>query len=169
MTQRLPRAEECIFMIGELTDELTRQIIGQIFERVGQKTTLVILSCGGLSLNGLAIVDVMALHGDVDTFCIGQAHSAAALCLAAGKRRYVTEGSVAMLHEAFGGTGNTTPANAYAAASYLSHVNEMQTRQLERLTGAPNVRECLARDFYIYGGAAIVAYGLADEVVVAGS
>jgi ATP-dependent Clp protease, protease subunit len=152
-----------LYLIGELDDDQAREIVGAILQHWNREFLLIINSDGGSCYGALGLVNVMRQHGRVDTLCIGVAESAAADCLAAGRRRYIVPGSIAMLHQVSWELGREFTANFLKNAQALERLNGMMTERLAEFTGKPReqLERDLATDFYLYDQE-IIEYGLAD-------
>lgn len=152
-----------LYLNGEITDEQTRDIVGRLLQHWDREFLLVINSDGGSSFNALCLVNLMRQHGRVDTLCVGVALSGAADCLAAGRKRYIIPGAVAMLHQVSWELGREFASNLVKNAQFLERLNAAMAEQLTRFTG--RTREQLDRDmatdFYLFDRE-IIDYGLAD-------
>lgn len=152
-----------LYLNGEFTDEQTQEIVGRILQHWDKEFLLVINSDGGSVFNALAVVNLMRQHGRIDTLCIGVALSGAADCLAAGRKRYIIPGAIAMLHQVSWEMGREFAANLVKNAQFLERLNTIMTELLVEHTGKPReeVYRDAATDFYLFGQE-IVDYGLAD-------
>ncbi len=153
-----------LYLNGEITDEQSRELIARIIENWQREFVLVINSDGGSSFNALALVNLMKQHGRVDTVCVGVALSGAADCLAAGRKRYIVPGAIAMLHQVSWELGREFAANMVKNAEFLHRLNTLLEQQLAEFTGQSSERlgRDMATDFYLFGQE-IIDYGLADE------
>ena len=106
-------------MFGELTPERAQEIAERLLGDWRRDFTLFINSDGGSSFDALALVNLMKLHGRVDTVCLGVALSGAADLLAAGRKRLVTPNSVAMIHQVSWDMGTEFTANLVKNARFL--------------------------------------------------
>lgn len=152
-----------LYLNGEITDEQTREIVGKLLQHWDREFLLVINSDGGSSFNALALVNLMRQHGRIDTLCVGVALSGAADCLAAGRKRYIVPGSVAMLHQVSWELGREFAANLVKNAQFLDRLNGVLAEQLVQFTGRTReqLERDMATDFYLFDGE-IIDYGLAD-------
>ena len=152
-----------LYLNGEISDEQTREIVGKLLQHWDREFVLIINSDGGSSFNALCLVNLMRQHGRIDTVCVGVALSGAADCLAAGRKRYIVPGAVAMLHQVSWELGREFAANLVKNAHFLDRLNTQMAEQLSEFTGRP--REELERDmgtdFYLFDRE-IIDYGLAD-------
>jgi ATP-dependent Clp endopeptidase proteolytic subunit ClpP len=153
-----------LYLSGEITDEQSRELIARIIENWQREFVLVINSDGGSSFNALALVNLMKQHGRIDTVCVGVALSGAADCLAAGRRRYIVPGAIAMLHQVSWELGREFAANMVKNAEFLHRLNGLLETQLAEFTGqaTEKLARDMATDFYLFGQE-IIDYGLADE------
>ena len=154
-----------LYLNGEITDEQSRDLISRILENWQREFVLVINSDGGSSFNALALVNLMKQHGRIDTVCVGVALSGAADCLAAGRRRYIVPGAIAMLHQVSWELGREFAANMVKNAEFLHRLNTLLEQQLAEFTGQSTEKlgRDMATDFYLFGQE-IIDYGLADEL-----
>lgn len=159
-----------LFLNGELTDESTQEVIAALLQHWDREFLLVINSDGGSSFNALALVNLMRQHGRVDTLCVGVALSGAADILAAGRKRSIVPGAVAMLHQVSWEMGREFAANLVKNAHFLDRLNTQMAEQLVEFTGQSRERldRDMATDFYLFGQE-ILDYGLADEYWDAGA
>ncbi len=152
-----------LYLTGEITDEQTHEILSRILQNWDREFLLVINSDGGSSFNAVAVVNVMREHGRVDTLCVGVALSGAADCLAAGRRRYIVPGAIAMLHQVAWELGREFAANLVQNARFLERLNANMADRLAQHTGRSREQldRDMATDFYLVGQE-ILDYGLAD-------
>jgi ATP-dependent Clp endopeptidase proteolytic subunit ClpP len=152
-----------LYLVGEVTDEQTAEIVGKLFRHWDREFVLVINSDGGPVYNALTLINLIRQHGRVDTLCVGVAESGAADCLAAGRRRYIVPGSIAMIHQVSWELGREFAANLIKNARALERLNSLMADQLAVFTG--KTREQLdrdtANDHYLFDQE-IIDYGLAD-------
>ena len=164
--------DRIVFLDGDINDLSADLIVAQLLFLDGQDTekdvNLYINSPGGSVTAGLAIYDTMQyIKSNIQTICVGQAASMAALILAAGTpgKRYVLPSSRVLIHQPRGG--------AHGQARDIG----IQTREIIRLkkltidyfakhTGktAEQIASDLERDFYMSAEDA-VAYGAADAIL----
>lgn len=157
-------SDRSLYLFGELTDELSQEICARLVEGWGRDHTLFINSDGGSSFNALALVNLMKLHGRVDTVCLGVALSGAADTLAAGRRRFVLPNAIAMIHQVSWDLGHEVTANLLKNARFLERLNQQLTELLAEDCGqsVERVTADIATDHYLFGQE-IIDYGLADE------
>ena len=163
--------DRIVFIGTEIHDQMANVIIAQLLflkmEDPKKDISLYINSPGGQITAGLAIYDTMQFLGcDINTYCIGQAASAAALLLAAGTKgkRFALPNSRLMLHQPFGGVGGTS-ADITLQANEILELKRITSNIMAECTGQ-NVEKIIEdsdRDFYMDALAA-KSYGIIDEV-----
>lgn len=164
--------ERVIFLVGEIEQHMANLIIAQLLflesENPDKDIHLYINSPGGVVTAGLAIYDTMQfIKPDVTTLCIGQAASAAALILAAGKagKRYCLPHGTIMIHQVLGGyQGQGTDIQIHAKETM--RIAETLNHILSQHTGKPieQIRKDTDRDYFMNPKDA-VEYGLIDGVI----
>ena len=161
----------------ELSDAITvpvametiRQLRYLAGEDASKPITLVINSGGGEVVAGLAIYDTMRmLPCDVNTVCVGEASSMAALLFAAGAHRRILPSAYVMIHDPLLTGCGGTALSVEAVAARLMRTRRQVAEILARHTGnsVDEVLERTARDTY-YAADEAVQWGLADEVMTA--
>ena len=165
-------AERIIFLGTEIDDMIANLIIAQLLfleaEDPEKDIALYINSPGGLVTATLAIYDTMQyIKPDVQTICIGQAASGAAVLLAAGARgkRYALPNSRVLIHQPHGGaTGQAVDINIQAQE--ILRLRNLMDEILARHTGKPveEIHKDTDRDFIMTAQDA-VNYGIVDAVV----
>ena len=158
-----PGARNHLFLFGELTPERGQEICQKLLEDWHREYTLFINSDGGSSFDALALVNLMKLHGRIDTVCLGVALSGAADILAAGRRRLVLPNSIAMIHQVSWDMGTEFTANLVKNARFLERLNDVMAEMLSRDTHQSKDRLIvdMTTDHYLFGQE-IIDYGLAD-------
>ena len=164
--------DRIVFLGNQVNEYVANMVVAQLLFLESQDPErdvfLYIQSPGGSITAGMAIYDTMQyIKPDVQTICVGQAASMAAVLLAAGakgKRRILPHARV-LIHQPLGG--------AQGQATDI----EIQAKEIGRLkvelngilcfhTGQPIER--IAKDTdrdYIMTAAEAVAYGICDEVI----
>lgn len=165
-------AERIIFLGTEITDPIANLIIAQLLyleaEDPEKDIALYINSPGGLVTATLAIYDTMQyIKPDVQTICIGQAASGAAVLLAAGSKgkRFALPNSRILIHQPHGGaTGQAVDIDIQAKE--ILRLRNLMDEILAKHTGQPvdKVHADTDRDF-IMSAQEAVEYGIVDEVV----
>lgn len=163
--------DRIIFIGTDITDQMANVVVAQLLflkmEDPKKDINLYINSAGGHITAGLAILDTMLFLGcDINTYCIGQAASMAALLLAAGTKgkRFALPHSRLMIHQPYGGVMGTSEDIALQAKEILT-LKDMITNLMSGFTSQPmdKVLEDMERDFYMNPEAAL-AYGLIDHI-----
>lgn len=164
--------ERIIFLGTAVDDIVANLIIAQLLflesEDPEKDINFYINSPGGIVTAGLAIYDTMQyIKPDIQTICIGQAASMAALLLAAGAKgkRHTLPHSRILIHQPMGGfQGQATDIEIHAKEilRMRSELNDI----LVRHTGQPRTRieTDTERDYFMSGEEA-VAYGIVDNVL----
>ena len=162
-----------IIFIGDEVNDLTASLtIAQMLflqlENKDQDINVYINSPGGSITSGLAIYDTMQfVSNDVQTYCLGQAASMAALLLAGGTKgkRFVLPNSRILIHQPMGGARGTATDISIQAEEIL-RLRARLNQILAHHTGQPvqKIEEDVDRDRFL-GADEAVAYGLADQVI----
>jgi len=163
--------DSIIFIGTPIDDQIANLVIAQMLfleaEDPDKDIQLYINSPGGSITAGLAIYDTMQfIKPDVQTICIGQAASMAAVLLAAGAKgkRFALPNSRIMIHQGSAGFRGNTP-DVEIQMREVMHLTDRLTRILAGHTGQTpeKVKADSERDFYM-GAEEAKAYGLIDEV-----
>lgn len=163
--------DRIIFIGTDITDQVANVVVAQLLflkmEDPKKDINLYINSNGGQITAGLAIIDTMLFLGcDINTYCIGQAVSMAALLLAAGTKgkRFALPHSRIMIHQPYGGVMGTSEDIALQAKEILE-LKKLTSMLMSRFTAQPieRILEDSERDFYMNPEAAL-AYGLVDHI-----
>lgn len=164
--------DRIVFIGGEIEDQMANTIIAQLLflqnENADADISMYINSPGGLITGGLAVYDVMQFVGcGVQTYCLGQAASMAALLLAGGTKgkRFVLPNSRILIHQPMGGARGTATDISIQAEEIL-RLRARLNQILAHHTGQPvqKIEEDVDRDRFL-GADEAVAYGLADQIV----
>lgn len=167
--------DNIIFIGTPINDTIANLVIAQMLfcsaETPDKPIRLYINSPGGSITAGLAIYDTMQyVSNDVESICLGQAFSMAAVLLAGGTKgeRRALPNSRILLHQPMGGAGgqaSDVERHAKEILSWRDRINEIMAEQ----TGQPlkRVTRDTDRDFFMSADEA-KAYGLIDEVLVPG-
>ncbi len=165
--------DRIIFLGTEINDHVANVVVAQLLflkmEDPKKDIHLYINSPGGYISAGLAIYDTMRYLGCcINTYCIGQAASMAAVLLAAGTKgkRFALPNSRIVLHQPHGGIGGTA-SDMQLQAKEILHLKEKNARILSECCNQTieKIKEDSERDFYMSADQA-VQYGLIDEVLV---
>lgn len=163
--------DRIVFIGTEINDQVANTVIAQLLflraEDPKKDINLYINSPGGYITAGLAIYDTMRFMGfDINTYCLGQAASMAALLLAAGTKgkRFALPNSRIMIHQPAGGVGGTS-ADIALQAKEIIELKRMCATIMSELSGQPLSRivEDSERDYYMNPEQA-AAYGFIDKV-----
>ena len=164
--------DRIIFIGWEIDDMAASYIIGQLLflqlDNKEQDISIYINSPGGSVTAGLAIYDTMQyVSNDIQTCCLGQAASMAALLLAAGtpKKRFALPNSRIMLHQPWGGTRGTASDISIQAEEILrlrQKINQIMAKHTGKSMEA--VEADSDRDYFLDAKAA-QEYGLIDEII----
>lgn len=163
--------DRIIFIGTEITDQVANVVVAQLLflkmEDPKKDINLYVNSAGGQITAGLAILDTMMFLGvTINTYCIGQAVSMAALLLAAGTKgkRFALPHSRIMIHQPFGGIGGTSEDIALQAREILE-LKKITATLMSRFTGQSmeRVTEDSERDYYMNPETAL-KYGIVDHI-----
>jgi len=164
--------DRIVFIGGEIEDQMANTIIAQLLflqnENADADISMYINSPGGLITSGLAVYDVMQFVGcGVQTYCLGQAASMAAVLLAGGTKgkRFVLPNSRILIHQPMGGARGTATDISIQAEEILrlrARLNQIFAHH----TGQKieKIEEDVDRDRFL-GADEAVAYGLADQII----
>jgi len=165
--------DRIVFIDGEINDLNADLIVAQLLFLDGQDTekdiNLYINSPGGSVTAGLAIYDTMQyLKSDVQTICLGQAASMAALIVAGGApgKRLVLPSSRMLIHQPWGGASGQA-RDIGIQSKEIIRLKKMTIDYFAKHTGKePRIIAAdMERDFYMSAEDA-VAYGVADRILV---
>jgi ATP-dependent Clp protease protease subunit len=164
--------DRIIFMGTGIDDQISNVIIAQLpyLESEGPEKDihLYINSPGGSVSAGLAIYDTLRyIKPEIETICIGQAASMAALILSAGTKgkRFALPHSRIMIHQPMGGFSGQASDIDIHAREILRLKGELNAILSEN-TGQPldRIETDTDRDFFMSGEDA-VEYGIVDSVI----
>lgn len=165
--------ERVIFITGPIEDYgaslITAQLLFLEAENPKKEIHMYINSPGGLVTAGLAIYDTMQyVRPPVQTFCIGQAASAASLLLCAGKKgdRFALPNARIMVHQpsaAFYGQAADIARHAQEIVKLKRRLNEIYAKHTGQTVEA--IEKMLDRDTYMTAEEA-KSFGLLDQVMV---
>jgi ATP-dependent Clp protease protease subunit len=164
--------DRIVFLDGEINDLTADLVVAELLFLDGQDTgkdvNLYINSPGGSVTAGLAIYDTMQyLKSDVQTICLGQAASMAALILTAGApgKRFALPSSRVLIHQPWGGAQGQA-RDIGIQAQEIIRLKKLTIEYFARHTGKEQAQVALdmERDFYMPAAEA-VAYGVVDKVL----
>ncbi|WAP54378.1 ATP-dependent Clp protease proteolytic subunit [Streptomyces sp. S465] len=166
-------SERIVLLGTPLDDTAANDVIAQLIHlehaAPDQDISLYINSPGGSFGAMTAVYDTMRfVTCDIETVCLGQAASAAAVLLAAGApgKRLALPGARILLHQiGFDEPVEGTTSDLRIQADELQRTQAMLEEMLVRHTGrsAERIRADIDRD-KIFDAAGAVAYGLVDKV-----
>ena len=164
--------DRIVFLDGEINDLSADLIIAQLLFLDGQDTekdvNLYINSPGGSVTAGLAIYDTMQyLKCQIQTICVGQAASMAALILAAGssgKRRALPSSRV-LIHQPWGGAQGQA-RDIGIQSKEIIRLKKLTINYFAKHTGKDidRIAQDMERDFYMSAEDA-VTYGVVDSIL----
>jgi ATP-dependent Clp protease protease subunit len=165
--------DRIVFLGTGISDDIANVIIAQMLflesEDPDKDIHFYINSPGGLVTAGLAIYDTMQyIKPKVETLCMGQAASMAAILLTAGQKgkRFALPHARIMLHQPMGGfQGQATDVDIQAKEilRLREDLNQILVTHTER--AVEQIQRDTDRDFYMSGVQA-KEYGLIDEVIL---
>ena len=164
--------DRIIFLDGSINDLCADLVIAQLLFLDGQDTekdiNLYINSPGGIVTSGLAIYDTMQyLKSSIQTICVGQAASMAALILAAGTpgKRFVLPSSRVLIHQPWGGVQGQA-RDIGIQSKEIIRLKKLTINYFAKHTGKDIARIAsdMERDFYLCAEDA-VDYGVADAIL----
>jgi ATP-dependent Clp protease protease subunit len=164
--------ERIIFLDGEIHDAVADLVVAQLLYLESQDPerdiSLYVNSPGGSVTAGLAMYDtIQYIRPDVQTICLGQAASMAALILAAGTqgKRFALPSSRVMIHQPWGGAqGQSMDINIHAKE--IVRMKELTIEYFAEHTGktTEQIASDLERDYFLTAKQA-VDYGIVDSLL----
>jgi ATP-dependent Clp protease protease subunit len=164
--------DRIVFVDGEINDLHADLVVAQLLFLDGQDTekdiSLYINSPGGSVTAGLAIYDTMQyVKSDVQTICLGQAASMAALIIAAGApgKRLMLPSSRVIIHQPWGGASGQA-RDIGIQSKEIVRLKKLTIDYFARHTGktVEKIAADIERDFYMSAQDA-VSYGIADRIL----
>ena len=164
--------DRIVFLDGEINDLSADLVVAQLLFLDGQDTekdiNLYINSPGGSVTAGLAIYDTMQyLKSNIQTICLGQAASMAALILAAGtaEKRFVLPSSRVLIHQPWGGAHGQA-RDIGIQSKEIIRLKKLTINYLAKHTGKEieQIAEDMERDLYMSAEDA-VSYGVVDSIL----
>jgi len=165
--------DRIIFIDKELNDVSADIVVAELLFLESQSSdkdiSLYINSPGGSVTAGLAIYDTMQhIRPDVQTICLGQCASMAAILLAGGTKgkRFALPSSRVMIHQPWGGvTGQATDINIQAKE--ILRLKNMLISYFAKDTSRTEeeVKKDMERDFFMSSEQA-KQYGIVDTIMI---
>lgn len=164
--------DRIVFIDGEINDTTADLIVAQLLfldsQNPDKDINLYINSPGGSVTAGLAIYDTMQqIRSDIQTFCLGQAASMAAILLAggtAGKRNALPSSRV-LIHQPWGGVQGQA-VDIGIQAREIIRLKKLTIEYFAFHTGKSQdvIAQDMERDFFMSAQEA-VEYGVVDQVM----
>ncbi|MBQ7613197.1 MAG: ATP-dependent Clp endopeptidase proteolytic subunit ClpP [Spirochaetaceae bacterium] len=165
--------DRIVFIDGEISDVMCDLVVAQLLflesQNPDKDISIYINSPGGSVTAGLAIYDTMQhIRPDVQTICLGQAASMAAILLSAGTKgkRFALPSSRVLIHQPWGGVqGQASDIRIHAQE--IIRLKKLLIQYFAQNTGKTEkqVSVDLERDYFLSAQEA-VAYGIVDSVLV---
>lgn len=164
--------DRVVFIDGEINDITADLLVAQLLFLESQdpgKDISIYINCPGGSVTaGLSIYDtIQYIKPDVQTICLGQASSMAALILACGSpgKRFALPSSRILIHQPWGNASGQSSDISLQAREIL-RLKKLTIEHFARHTGktADQLSSDMERDFYMSAKEAI-EYGLADKIM----
>ena len=164
--------DRIVFIDGEMNDLSADLVVAQLLFLDGQDTekdiNLYINSPGGMITAGLAIYDTMQhIKSSIQTICLGQAASIAALLLASGSpgKRFVLPSARVVIHQPWGGAQGQARDIGIQSKEIL-RLKRLTIEYFSKHTGhdKEKVAADMERDFYMSALDA-VNYGIVDSIL----
>jgi len=166
--------DSIIFIGTPIDDAIANLVIAQMLfleaEDPERDILLYINSPGGVITAGFAIYDTMQfIKPDVQTYCIGQAASFAAMLLAAGAKgkRFSLPNSRVLIHQPWlsglGGQASDIDIHAKEILRMRERLNEIMAHHTGQ--SIQRIQEDTDRD-YIMGASQAKDYGIIDDVLI---
>ena len=164
--------DRIVFIDGEINDAMADLVVAQIIflesENPEKDISIYINSPGGAVTAGLAIYDTMKyVKCDIQTICMGQAASMAAILLAGGTKgkRYALPSSRVMIHQPRGGVEGQE-SDISILAKEIIRLKKLSIEYLANDTGkkTDKVAEDIERDYFMSAQEAM-EYGVIDHVM----
>ena len=151
-----------------MADLVVAQILFLESENPEKDISIYINSPGGAVTAGLAIYDTMKyVKCDIQTICMGQAASMAAILLAGGTKgkRYALPSSRVMIHQPRGGVEGQE-SDISILAKEIIRLKKLSIEYLAKDTGktTDKIAEDIERDFFMSAQEA-ADYGVIDQVM----
>jgi ATP-dependent Clp protease, protease subunit len=164
--------DRIVFLGRGIDDNVSNLVVAQLLyleaEDAEKDVILYMNSPGGSVTSGLAIYDAMQyIRCPVQTVCVGQCASMAAVLLAGGTKgkRHILPHSRVMIHQPHGGAGGTS-ADIEIQAKEIMKLKKRLNELLAKHTGKS--LEVIERDTdrdYFMSAEEAISYGLVDKLV----
>jgi ATP-dependent Clp protease, protease subunit len=167
--------DRIVFLDGEIVDLTADLVVAQLLFLESQDPerdiSIYINSPGGTVTAGLAIYDtIQYIKPDVQTICMGQAASMAALLLTAGAdgKRYTLPSSRILIHQPWGGVQGQA-RDIDIQAREIVRLKKLIIEYFAKHAGKSEkvIAQDLERDYFMSADEA-VKYGLVDEILTRG-
>lgn len=167
--------DRIVFLDGEIVDLTADLVVAQLLFLESQDPerdiSIYINSPGGTVTAGLAIYDtIQYIKPDVQTICMGQAASMAALLLTSGAegKRYTLPSSRILIHQPWGGVQGQA-RDIDIQAREIVRLKKLIINYFAKHTGKSEkvIAQDLERDYFMSADEG-VKYGLVDEVLARG-
>ena len=164
--------DRIVFLDGEINDLSADLVVAQLLFLDGQDTekdiNLYINSPGGSVTAGLAIYDtIQHVKSDVQTICLGQSASMAALIMTAGTagKRMILPSSRVLIHQPWGGASGQARDIGIQSREII-RLKKMIIEYFAFHTGKSieQISSDMERDFYMSAQDA-VEYGIVDSIL----
>ena len=164
--------DRIIFIDGEINDVSADIVAAQLLFLDSQDPekdiSLYINSPGGSVTAGLAVYDtIQSIRSDVQTFCLGQAASMAALILTAGTKgkRFALPSSRVLIHQPWGGVSGQA-SDVSLQAKEILRLKKLTIDYFAEAAGKESaaVAADMERDFFMSAQEAL-EYGLVDRIL----
>jgi len=164
--------DRIVFIDGEITDATADLVVAQLLfldsQNPEKDINIYINSPGGSVTAGLALYDTMQqVRSDIQTFCLGQCASMAAILLAAGTdgKRNALPSSRVLIHQPWGGVQGQA-VDIGIQAREIVRLKKLTIEYFALHTGKSEEQIALdmERDFFMSAQEAL-AYGIVDQVM----
>ena len=165
--------DRIVFIDGEISDVSADLVVAQLLFLESQDPerdiSIYINSPGGSVTAGLAIYDTMQyIKPDIQTICMGQAASMAALLLAGGEKgkRFALPSSRILIHQPWGGAQGQA-VDIGIQAKEIVRLKKLIIQYFALHTGKKDkqISGDMERDYFM-SAAEGVSYGLVDRVMI---
>lgn len=164
--------DRIVFIDGEISDVSCDLVVAQLLflesQNPDKDISLYINSPGGSVTAGLAIYDtIQHIRPDVQTICLGQAASMAAILLSAGAKgkRFALPSARVMIHQPWGGVeGQASDIKIHA--NEIIRLKKLLIKYFSKNTGKSEaqVSSDMERD-YFFSAEEAVNYGIVDNIL----